>query len=463
MQKDILAARPDLQQFAFFLVLVNAGMEINIKHLKPQVLLLAVVPAVLEWLGISAYAFYFLGFAPIEALILGKVCMPLGEGLVIPRMMEFRVKHPEHPLPKLVLVWAPIEATVAMVLFGVLTGLSKGGASGSSLVARTLLLLASTVAAGILLGSLTGWALSNIKRLRLQGKQVFTGTPVEAFLVIVSVALAAFGTGVCLAEQASASWPSVLQPELFVIVTSSSFAHIVDPAVLIGVEEYIASIWVFGSIVLFSMLGSKTELSVFGIFFRVVPLMAVGLVLRFAGICMICWLMPSSWGKDGKYHLGFREALFLFLCTLPRATIQGALGSAPVLSDIFRRGAGGSGGTMLHFIGSTARLYIVCYAVVGSLLLEFFGPGLLKSTSRAAGISFKLSDGMPPAANEGGFALTGTQAQDELLNSEAFALSEAGQDAASDMQCFSEAEIQDSDQDVVHERARRFIYRHETT
>eukprot|EP00931_Biecheleriopsis_adriatica_P007853 TRINITY_DN109104_c0_g1_i1.p1 TRINITY_DN109104_c0_g1~~TRINITY_DN109104_c0_g1_i1.p1 ORF type:complete len:409 (-),score=62.99 TRINITY_DN109104_c0_g1_i1:92-1291(-) len=329
----------------------------------------------MELAGIVVYAMIFLRFSLLEALVLGNVCTPLGEGLVIPRLMEFRKHAISQRLPKRVLAWAPLEATFSLALFGVLTGISQGSMSGGSLAALTLLRLAVTILSGACIGFATARALSNLTRPKICGRQVFSGSPVESFLLVIGISLAASGLG-SLAEKQS-DWKDILQPELMVIVTGSAFARFVDAGVLHGVEEYIASIWVFGSIVLFGMLGSKSSVKVFSEFPRVVPFMVIGLLLRFLGICIVVCIKRRS----PKKRSAMADICFLFLCTLPRATLQGALGSLPVLEKSFSGAAGGH--ETLQFINTAARLYIICYAILGSLLLECLGPRFLSLSSEA--------------------------------------------------------------------------------
>lgn len=57
--------------------------------------------------------------------MLGTVVSALGDGLVIPKMKEFMHTHPDHPLPKLVFMWAPLEASFVLTTFGIVTGLAS--------------------------------------------------------------------------------------------------------------------------------------------------------------------------------------------------------------------------------------------------------------------------------------------------------------------------------------------------
>merc|ERR1719343_976857 len=65
------------------------------------------------------------------------------------------------------------------------------------------------------------------------------------------------------------------------------------------------------------------------------------------------------------------DTFFCFLSTLPRATIQGALGQVPVTQHFVQ-----------DFIFVAARLYIFFMSIFGMILLNFFGPRLCVATCK---------------------------------------------------------------------------------
>lgn len=383
MQCDILKARDDLQRFAFFLVLLNAGFEVSVKTLRPRILLLSLLPGLLEMFGIAAVAVLQEDFTVVQGLLLGCVLFPLGEGLVIPKLGEFKSRFPGHPLPGICLTWAPIEATMALAVFGLLAGMShpeseEGQDQGAGvLVSVVLLRIVATVAAGAAVGAAAGWLLTRIKAPKVAGRSVFTGTPVEAFLIVLGLGFASFG----LARMVPMGFaPTLLfNPDLLVIAIGSAFADVASDEVAHGVENFLASIWVFASIILFSMIGSRTSIQMFADLPTFLPFMLVGLSCRLLGIC-IATMTSRHCRSKGKVIIW--EILFFFLCCLPRATLQGALGGIPVQKDFFWN-ANAQGEFARNFVSGGARLYIVTFSIAGSLLLEFFGPLLLKLTSDA--------------------------------------------------------------------------------
>lgn len=387
MQMDLFEGRDHLQGLAFFLVLLTAGTEISLGDLKPYIVVCAIVPATLELSGIAAYAYYVLEWTMVESCILGVVLFGLGDGLVIPKMSEFGQQFPGHHLPRLVFIWAPLEASYALTLFGVVSGLADPAGEESSSIRRlalaNVLRLAATLAAGALAGSAAGWIISNRSRLPVP----FSGATVEAYLIILATALAGFGIsssegGPPLVPMGFASG-SLFQPELMVIVIGSMFARVVDPEVLHNVELTMGGVWVFGQIMLFSMLGSKTDVGVFAQIASVLPILVVGLCLRFLGVLLVTVITlhsrPCTCPACFKANRDsvVTDAVFCFLATLPRATLQGALGPVPMTQRFFHRDP--TRGHVQLFISIAARLYIVCMSVMGSILLDAFGPRLLSA------------------------------------------------------------------------------------
>lgn len=381
MQPELLQGRDHLQGLAFFLVLLTAGMEISIGDLKPYIILSATVPATFEAAGIAAYAHYVLDWTKVESCVLGITLFGIGDGLVIPKMGDFAQQFPGHPLPRFMFLWAPLEASYALTLFGIVSGVADAAGKATTsvplLVMSNVLRIAATVIVGAAVGAGLGVVVSNRQSLPVP----LTGTTVEAYLFVLATALAGFGmsseeTGSPMVPMGFTSG-SLFQPELMVIVIGSLFARVVDTEIKHSVEMTMGGVWVFGQLVLFSMLGSRTDLSLFRQVVEVLPILAIGLSLRFVGVLLVTaatvWMRPESSQKSV-----LSDATFCFLSTLPRATLQGALGQVPITKRFFHKD-----GDRLHiqaFISMVARLYIVCMSIFGSILLDTFGPMMLKAS-----------------------------------------------------------------------------------
>eukprot|EP00928_Gymnodinium_smaydae_P038857 TRINITY_DN26695_c0_g1_i1.p1 TRINITY_DN26695_c0_g1~~TRINITY_DN26695_c0_g1_i1.p1 ORF type:complete len:577 (-),score=63.39 TRINITY_DN26695_c0_g1_i1:40-1770(-) len=388
-QDQMHDARNELQELAFFLVLLTAGLDISLSDLKPHIFLIALLPCSLEMLAIAAYAVIVLEFTILEGLVLGSILFALGDGLVIPKMKEFQTRFSKHPLPRLIFICVPLEASYALVVFGVLRGLAAPGPSVSLL--QLILANALRLSATVLVGAGLGYACARFVEARgsvtVFGRPLFTGEPVEAFIVLISVALLAFGIGS--KESGNTFLPieissgSVFQPELIVIVIGAVFSDYVKTHTLHSVEQVLGGTWVFGQIVLFSMLGSRTSTDLLPRVVHVLPIIGVGLIFRLLGVSLAMLLTVESRAAGTKSRGGsatrasiLPHIMFGFLATLPRATIQGALGNIP-LHDRFFAGDEDKA-SVDEFMSMSAKLYIVVMAVCGMIMLNTFGPKMLE-------------------------------------------------------------------------------------
>lgn len=405
LQEDIKHGRDHLQSLAFFLVLLTAGLEIRIKDLRPYIFVMALLPATFEILAIAAYGVLALHYTAAEGLVLGTVLVCIGDGLVIPKMKEFQERFKGHAMPRLIFTWAPLEASYALTLFGVLVGLSAPANMPSVnmglLVLANVVRILATVGAGAVLGAGSGWLITRRTQVTFMGQQVFTGAAVEAFLMVLAVTLIAFGLG---AEEGGQelvpmgfSPGSLFQPELLVIVTGTFFSSVAEHDVLHGVEGILGGVWIFGQLMLFSMLGSRTTTSIFPQLPRVLPIMAVGLTFRFIGVFFATFLtikMTPAEHCPFQRSTAAQDALFCFLSTLPRATIQGALGAVPVTQRFFQHSQ--TQETAENMIFLSARLYIVVMSVCGMILLNIIGSKLLEATSAGTRVALEQGDGHAP-------------------------------------------------------------------
>ncbi|CAJ1379072.1 unnamed protein product, partial [Effrenium voratum] len=169
---------------------------------------------------------------------------------------------------------------------------------------------------------------------------------------------------------------SLFQSELLVIVLGSSFNRATRPDGL-DLHPIVGGVWVFGQIFLFSMIGSKIDASVLRNTLRVAPVLLFGLCCRFLGVVLAVHLAHTRKDDSGDLQRKDvrKEILFVFLSSLPRASLQGALGFVPIKERFF--GGGPEARSACLFIADSARLYIMIMSLVGSTLLHRLGPVLL--------------------------------------------------------------------------------------
>jgi len=388
IQEEIRAARNVLQGLAFFLVLLTAGFEITLFDLNRNVFVMSFIPALVEMAGISLHAVFFLGFNWVQGAALAITLACIGDGLVIPRMKEFFKQFPGHPMPRLMFTWAPLEASLTLTLFGILEPLAHPqGTEPSSLevtIAGNVIILGATFLGGCCLGNLCAKFVMHRSSFVVMGKHVFTGNTTEAYLIVVAAALFAFGCGHT--GHHGEPWiplpiasGSLFQSELLVIVTGSAFGACVSEKVLHGIEATMEGVWVFGQLVLFTMIGSKTELCIFCSLLQVIPIMFCGLACRFLGVFLAMAVVRKGLKRPPSAFLP--DVIFCFTATLPRATLQGVLGNVPMSRRYFYGMRLGHEARL--FIAVAGKIYIVVFSIIGSLLLGTVGTAMLQATADA--------------------------------------------------------------------------------
>jgi hypothetical protein len=93
LQSDKTAsASPTLQTLVFALgVLVRAGLELDFKDMNYITVPLGILPVMADGLTVAVCAMSFLDYSFVEAGALGFIIAPLGDGMVIPAMLELKV------------------------------------------------------------------------------------------------------------------------------------------------------------------------------------------------------------------------------------------------------------------------------------------------------------------------------------------------------------------------------------
>lgn len=216
---------------------------------------------------------------------------------------------------------------------------------------------------------------------------------------------------------------SLLQPELMVIMTGVFFAACASEKLLRDIEGIMGGVWIFGQLILFSMIGSRTTVDIFPKLGQVLPVLLVGIVFRFAGIWiairLTLWLDLS--GHPFQESMVLADTTFCYLGVLPRATIQGALGQVPVTERFFKNIYNTS--VAQNFIFLSARVYIIVLSVCGMILLNHFGPKLLSATCDRKPWDACLDYDDEPQSLESAEALGGSIEQLHLILAKIYSVS----------------------------------------
>ena len=91
LDPSILSISSELRQIALIIILLKAGLSLNLADLKKvgrPAIMMACIPATFEILAYFLLAPYFLGITRLEAAVMGGVMGAVSPAVVVPRMVQ---------------------------------------------------------------------------------------------------------------------------------------------------------------------------------------------------------------------------------------------------------------------------------------------------------------------------------------------------------------------------------------
>ncbi len=157
----ILQASADLRQMALIIILLKAGLSLDLSDLKkvgrPAVMMSCVL-ASCELLAFVLFAPAFLGVNRIEAAVMGAVLAAVSPAVVVPRMVQLMDQRwgTEKGIPQMIMAGASCDDIYVIVLFSTFVGMAQGGSAHWQDFAK----IPVSIVLGVLVGAVVGLALS---------------------------------------------------------------------------------------------------------------------------------------------------------------------------------------------------------------------------------------------------------------------------------------------------------------
>lgn len=128
---NILTISTDLREIALIVILMRAGLSIDLKDLKRvgrPAILMCFVPATFELLATTLLAPILLGVTYLEAAIMGTVLAGVPPAVIVPRMIHLMESgHGRNKsIPQLIMAGASVDDIYVIVLFTSFMGMYKG-------------------------------------------------------------------------------------------------------------------------------------------------------------------------------------------------------------------------------------------------------------------------------------------------------------------------------------------------
>ncbi|HBL85141.1 MAG: potassium transporter [Clostridiales bacterium GWF2_38_85] len=338
IDSSILSISADLREIALIVILVRAGLSLDIKDLKKvgrPAILLCFIPATLEIVGVVLLAPPFLGVSVIEAAIMGAMLAAVSPAVIVPKMLTLMEKGygKKKSIPQMIMAGASADDIYAIVLFTSFISIDRGG----SFDALSMLKIPVSILTGLFVGIGFGFFLVQVfKRIHMRDT--------IKILLILGISFLFVG----FEEYVSAVVPF---SGLLAVMALGGTVLKMREVVAKRTQGKFSKIWVAAELILFVLVGAAVDINAaYKAGVAAVLLIFGALLFRAVGVVI-------SLIKTG---LSFKEVLFCNIGYLPKATVQAAVGAIPLAMGV------AAGNTIL----SVAVVSIIVTAPLGAILID---------------------------------------------------------------------------------------------
>ncbi len=352
LEPSILGISADLRKMALIIILLKAGLSLNLSDLKKvgrPAVLMACLPACFEILGYVVFAPYVLGISRIEAAVMGAVLGAVSPAVVIPRMVHLiETKYGTNKsIPQLIMAGASCDDIFVIVLFTTFMSMAQGGTAK----ATDFLNIPVSILLGILLGAIVGVLLSWFFETAYAHKHCVRNS--MKVIILLGVAFLLVSMEEWLEGIVSVSG-------LLAIVSMACVLKLKSTALVSKrLSEKFGKLWLAAEVILFVLVGAAVDIRYMasaGV--AAIAMIFIALAFRTIGV-LLCMI---------KTTLTWKERLFCVIAYLPKATVQAAIGSVPLAAGL----------PCGKIVLSIAVLGIIVTAPIGAFLLDFSYKKLLQ-------------------------------------------------------------------------------------
>lgn len=344
LDPSILSISSELRKMALIIILLKAGLSLDLKDLKKagrSAILLSFVPASCEIMGYLLFAPVILDISRIDAAVMGAVLAAVSPAVVVPRMVTLMEKKygTQKAIPQMILAGASCDDIFVIVLFTTFLGMAQGGSAN----VMDFINIPVSIVLGILLGVSFGYGLYLFFETSYAHKHCVRNSMKVIIVLGFSFLLIA------------------IEEWLNGIVSVSGLLAVVAMACMLKLKstafvskrlsEKFGKLWLAAEVILFVLVGAAVDIHyTLNAGLAAVFMILIALLFRAFGV-LLCTVKTS---------LTLRERLFCVIAYLPKATVQAAIGSVPLAAGL------PSGNIIL----SVAVLAILTTAPLGALGID---------------------------------------------------------------------------------------------
>ena len=160
LDPSILSISADLRKIALIIILIKAGLSLDISDLKKagrSAILMSFIPATFEIIGYVIFAPVLLKINRVEAAVMGAVLAAVSPAVVVPRMVNLIEQKygTQKAIPQMIMAGASCDDIFVIVLFTTFLSMIQGG----QVNIINFINIPVSIILGILLGAVTGYAM----------------------------------------------------------------------------------------------------------------------------------------------------------------------------------------------------------------------------------------------------------------------------------------------------------------
>ncbi|MDD2260860.1 MAG: cation:proton antiporter [Clostridia bacterium] len=308
LDDSILNISADLRTIALIVILLKAGLSMNLNDLRKvgrPAILMSFVPASLEIIAFIVFAPMLLGITYLEAGLIGAVMSAVSPAVVIPKMSKLIDEGygTDKAIPQMIIAGASADDVFVIVIFTSLISIATGGSFSISDLTKIPVSIVLGLIGGIGIGFILVWLFKKY-HMRDTIKVLILISISILFMPLEDLLSGIIGFSGLLAIMA-----------LGIIIFNRY------PVLAQRLSGKFVKLWVAAEIALFVLVGSEVDISyVVNAGFITVVLIFIGLIFRLAGtyLCVI------------KTQFNSKERLFIMISQIPKATVQAAIGAIPL-------------------------------------------------------------------------------------------------------------------------------------
>ena len=318
LDPSILSISSDLRKMALIIILLKAGLSLNLEDLKKvgrPAIMMAFVPATFELIGYLVFAPLILGITRVEAAVMGSVLAAVSPAVVVPRMVQLMENKygTEKAIPQMIMAGASCDDIFGIVLFTTFLSMAQGGSADIKAFAN----IPISIILGIILGAIVGYLLYLFFETAYAKKHYVRNSMKIIIVLGFSFLLIAIEGGLE-GKIAMSGLLAVVSMACVLRMKCTSF-------VSKRLSEKFGKLWLAAEVILFVLVGAAVDIRyTLDAGLAAVAMIFAALIFRSFGV----WLCTV------KTSLTLKERAFCVIAYLPKATVQAAIGSVPFAAGL---------------------------------------------------------------------------------------------------------------------------------